>query len=109
MALDDEKRVELEESVTSMRMLDEMVKTDGWQKIIIPTFIALRESYYAKLLIAETLPEMYKAQCAIKSLNIILSDKKRDVVSDVDNQIQEGLEAVEILSKKPDEPEEDKE
>lgn len=108
MALDDEKRAELEESVTSMRMLDEMVKTDGWQKIIIPTFIALRESYFAKLLNAETLPELYKAQCAIKSLNVILSDKKRKIVSDVDAQIQEGIEAVETLSKDK-EPEEDKE
>lgn len=105
--LDEEKRGELEESVTSMRMLDEMVRTDGWQKILIPTFTALRESYYIKLLSARELPDILKAQCAIKSLNVILSDKKRNVVSDIDRQIQEGQEAAETLSK--EKPAKDKE
>lgn len=110
MALDDEKRAELEEDATSMRMLDETVKTAGWQKIIVPTLTALRESYYIELLNAKTIEEMYKAQCAIKSLNVLLSDEKRNILSDVDGAIQKGREAVEILSKeKPEELEEDKE
>lgn len=100
--LDSEKRAELEESVADMRMLDETVKTTGWRKIIIPTFEALRKSYYDKLLTAETLPEMYKAQCAIKSLNIILSDKERGIESDIDCRIRAGAEAAVILSKEPD-------
>lgn len=110
MALDDEKRAELTEDVEAMRMLVETISTSGWQKIILPTFVALRKSYYSNLLNAENVQEMYKAQCAIKSLNVIISDKEHDIESDIDSQIRQGKEAAEALSKeKPEKPEEDKE
>lgn len=97
--ISDEKRAELEEAVTDMRLLDETVKTSGWQKIIKPTLEELRKSYFNKLMEAETLPEMFKAQAAVKSIDILLSDKNRNIESDVDRRIREGLEAVEILVK----------
>jgi len=102
MALDDERRADLEDAAAEMRMLDETVKTAGWQKILLPAFANLREGFVKDLLNAKDLPAMFKAQAEIKSIDLLTSE--------VDRRIQEGQEAVEILSKeKPEEPEEDKE
>lgn len=97
--LDDEKRAEFEEAVTDMRMLAETIKTDGWQKIIKPTLEELRQSYFTKLMAAETLPELYKAQSAVMSIDILLSDESRNIEGDIDRKIREGIEAVEVLVK----------
>lgn len=97
--MDEEKRAELEEAVTDMRLLAETVKTDGWQKIIKLTLVELRQSYFNKLMEADSLSEMFKAQSAVKSIDILISDPGRNIEGDIDRRIREGSEAVEILSK----------
>lgn len=97
--MDDEKRAELEEAVTDGRTLAETVNTDGWQKIIKPTFEELRQSYFNKLMEANTLSEMFKASAAVKSIDILISDKNRNIEGDVDRRIREGQEAAETLAK----------
>lgn len=99
MALSDESRAELLESVADMRLLDETVKTDGWQKIIEPLLKELRRIYFVKLMEAQNLPELFLAQSAIKSIDIFISDKARNVESDIDRRLREGKEAAEILAK----------
>jgi len=89
--LDAERRADLEDAVTEMRMLDETVKTAGWQKVLLPGFANLREGFFKDLLAAKDLPAMFKAQAEIKSIDLLTSE--------VDRRIQEGLEAIEILSK----------
>lgn len=100
--LDDERRADLEDAVTDMRMLDETIKTAGWQKILLPAFANLRAGFIADLLRATDLPAMFKAQAEIKSIDLLTSEVTR--------RIQEGVNAVETLSKeKPEKPEEDTE
>lgn len=89
--ISDEKRADLEEAVAEMRMLAETVKTAGWQKVLLLGFANLREGYMAELMNAKDLPSMFKAQSAIKSIDMLTGE--------VDRRIQEGKEAVEILSK----------
>ena len=99
--LDDERRADLEDAVAEMRMLDETVKTAGWQKLLVPAFIGMRAGFYKDLLNAKDLPAMFKAQAEIKSIDLLITE--------VDRRIREGQEAVEILSKDKPEEDEDKE
>ena len=95
---DEERLADLQEDVEKMRILDEMVKTPGWQWLM-DRFAELRKDYYMKLLNAGTEREIIVAQCAIKSLNVILSDPERKIESDVDRFIRTGGEAVKELKK----------
>ena len=95
--MDKERRADLEDAVAEMRLLDEMVKTAGWQKVIVPAYTRLRESFMADLLEAKDLPSMFKAQAEIKSVNLLIRD--------INRRIQEGKEAVEALSKEKEKEE----
>lgn len=100
MALTDEKRAELEDAVTDMRLLDETVKTDGWQKIIEPTIEAMRQAAVKKALTeGDNEKDLYKAQAATEIASLFVSDEYLGIESDVDRRIREGQEAVEILAK----------
>lgn len=90
--MEQERLEELQEAVELMRMLDSMAKTNGW-KWLMERFAALRKDYYLKLLNAATQDETMTARCAIKSLNVILSDPDLKIESDVDRLIREGKEA----------------
>lgn len=100
MAISDEKRAELIEAATDMRLLDETVKTDGWQKIIKPTIEEMRKAAIKKALNqGETIEDLQKAQAALEMSTLLVSDDYFDIESDVDRRIREGQEAAETLAK----------
>lgn len=105
--MDKEMRADYAQAVTDGSMLDEMVKTAGWQTIILPTFTELRSAAVKKLLVeGETEQDLRKAKAAVEMIDKFISDPYRAIESDVDRRIREGKEAAKILSKEPEEQEE---
>lgn len=88
--MDNETRGELIEQVAAFRMVDEMVKTVGWQKFILPRFNKLREAHLQTLMDATELVEVFRAQERIKAIDWLIED--------INLCISEGKEASEQLA-----------
>ena len=88
--MDDETRGELTEQVEAFRMVDEMIKTVGWQKFILPRFDKLKEAHQQTLMNATELPVVIRAQESIKAIDWLIED--------INLCIAEGKEANETLA-----------
>lgn len=93
--MDDETRAELIEQVEAFRAVDEMVKTNGWQKFILPRFERLKQAHLSQLKNAKELPEVIRTQESIKAVDMLIQD--------IDICIKEGQEAAETLAKEKQE------
>jgi len=89
--MDDETRAELIGQAEAFRAVDEMVKTTGWQKFILPRFDRLKEAHQQHLMNARDMTEVIKAQESIKAIEMLLQD--------IDICKAEGKEAIETLAK----------
>jgi len=70
---------------------DEMVKTTGWQKFILPRFERLKQAHQHQLMNAKELPDFIRAQESIKAVDMLTQD--------IDICLKEGREAAETLAK----------
>lgn len=89
--MDDETRAELIEQVEAYRLVDETIKTTGWNKFLLPRFERLKEAYSSVLMNATDMPSVIRAQEGIKAVDMLIDD--------INLCISEGREAIEVLAK----------
>lgn len=97
--MDNEARAELIEQVAAFRAVDETIKTDGWQKFILPRFNRLKEAHSNTLMNATELPNVIRAQESIKAVDMLIDD--------INLCISEGKEANDQLAKEKVEDDEE--
>jgi len=93
--MDDETRAELTEQAAEYRLIDEMVKTKGWQALVIPRFEQIKERAMATLLRAAELNEFFRAQQTILAVD--------EVLSTLMLKMKDGEEAAKQLAKDKEE------
>jgi len=93
--MDDESRAELMDQAEAFRAVDEMVKTTGWQKFIIPRIEQYKEKHETNLRNSKELNEIMRSQEGLNAIDELLSTLMMD--------IHIGEEAIETLSKEKQE------
>jgi len=89
--MDNEERAELIEQAEAFRLVDETVKTPGWQKFLMPRFERLKKAHRSALMNAKDLPCMIREQEAIRAIDMLLND--------IETCKDKGKEAIETLAK----------
>lgn len=88
--MDDEARAKLIEQTEAYRLIDETIKTPGWQNIIIPRIDKLKEDADIILINSTNYRDIMRAQEKVKAIDSVLID--------LGVAHKDGEEAVEILA-----------
>jgi len=89
--MDNETRAELIEDAEAFRAIDEMVKTTGWQNVVIPRIEQLKESSMKTLITATNYRDIVRAQETVKAVE--------DILLTLMMKMKMGEEAIELLDK----------
>ena len=71
--MDNEQLAELQEDAETARLIDEMVNTTAWQKIVIPRFQIMKDEAMKVILESLNINEIFNARETIKAIDEIIS------------------------------------